>query len=947
MRGIASRSSPRHNFALVDYHHVDGLNMSVLHARHEPSGAHFVHLERDDRHLAHGIAFRTPVQDDRGLPHILEHCVLCGSHRYPVKDPFFLMLNRSVATYMNAWTSSEHTFYPFSTENVTDFKNLRSVYMDAVFNPLLREQDFKQEAWSFSPQSELKGVVFNEMKGSMSDPDTLFYRRWHAAFFKDTPYSFNNGGEPLEILKTTHSDLLSYHQRHYRPLNCLIVAYGQLDLEEEFKFLDGVLTSFAQKIKQPYPQLQSVSTILQQIQKTPNFEAAGTIKEACPSNVPGVRFLRSFLANNTTDLQENFDLRVLSALLLDGPAAPLHKRLLEENSFGKDFAPGTGYDSSAFYASFGVGIDGLAESRVSEFKDSLNDALLEVYKEGFPAQHIEGIIHQLSLQLRYQSTSFGLNMSSQLAAAWSKGTYICESLDVPARMRHFEQNDPQERLRHLLKKYLIDNSSYLDFQLHPDESMLDRLQQKEALFIKQLNPTENMLNGGDQSRNPTKELLPMIKIEDIGMDLKDPSMPSVMWPASPKRAVRERFALSTPTCNELVYLRLLGIHESWLSGHLPYLPMALNLLTELGAGELSADKFDSLVKRLCGGLDVSFYFNSYQGMHDMRVELSTYALESKISTAVDLFGKSLRQCRWDDVDRIKLLVGQAALSSRNSIADKGNKYAVMRAASQLAPLFRARELTAGLSQVAFLHDLALQPDMNFRLNGAATWAINTPLYWKSALTRGADAEVYGENQFDTLLNSYVSLPPPLEKTLTFATDQLDVERLLADLNSSYSAMTYLTERPLSTTDKAAMLIFTSHIRSKLLHQEIREQGGAYGAAATFEHSTGLLALSSYRDPQPQKSIDIFTGIFDRSYDISDEDLREAKLGIIQSWDAPKDVCNQGLVKFRMDIDDVERLALRRAVLCMSLSSFKERLAAFKTWSWKASNFVLKNSQVNQ
>lgn len=240
------------NFKVDGVEEIVELDLTLFKLVHERTLATHYHLYRDDPNNVFCIAFRTPPSDSTGVPHILEHTVLCGSEKYPVRDPFFKMLNRSMASYMNAWTASEHTAYPFCTANQQDYANLRDVYCDAVFNPHLSKMDFLQEGWRLehtdpsNPQSaiQFKGVVYNEMKGALSDSESLFATRAQQKLFPGTVYGHVSGGDPPNIIELTHEQLKNFHATHYHPSNALFYTYGNFPLEDSLMYIDKKLAQF-------------------------------------------------------------------------------------------------------------------------------------------------------------------------------------------------------------------------------------------------------------------------------------------------------------------------------------------------------------------------------------------------------------------------------------------------------------------------------------------------------------------------------------------------------------------------------------------------------------------------------------------------------------------------------------------------------------------------------
>lgn len=266
------------NFKVNDTKEIEEVDLTLVKLEHQPTGAAHWHVARDDPNCVFCVAFRTPVNDSTGVPHILEHTTLCGSAKYPVRDPFFKMLNRSLASYMNAWTASEHTAYPFCTANQSDYVNLRDVYCDAVFNPKLSKLDFLQEGWRLENEDptninsplKFKGVVYNEMKGVFSDNDSLFTQRLQQNRFPGSIYAHVSGGDPPNIVDLTHDQLVSFHRQHYNPSNALFYTYGNLSLEETLSYLDNRLSSFSKMMSKSI-----------QVPELPS-SAPKTIEISCP-----------------------------------------------------------------------------------------------------------------------------------------------------------------------------------------------------------------------------------------------------------------------------------------------------------------------------------------------------------------------------------------------------------------------------------------------------------------------------------------------------------------------------------------------------------------------------------------------------------------------------------------------------------------------------------------
>ncbi|MCW8858663.1 MAG: insulinase family protein, partial [Deltaproteobacteria bacterium] len=348
-----------HGFVVERIDALPSINATMIRLHHQKTGARFMHLERDDDNHLFGVGFRTPPDDSTGVAHILEHTVLCGSQRFPVRDPFFSMLKRSLNSFMNAMTASDWTLYPFSSTNRKDFNNLLDIYLDAAFFPLITERDFSQEGHRLeyaeldNPDSplEYKGVVYNEMKGAMSDPSSLLSRRMDRHLYPSTTYRHNSGGEPEDIPALTWQQLRDFHARYYHPSNSWFFSSGSLDLPALLEVVeDRVLQHFERiEAKSEVPAEQRLSQPIQVTESYP-LDAGEPLEKRSLAQV-------AWLGCDINDSFERLAMSLLSSLLLGNPAAPLYKALLD-SGLGGNLAPGSGYHDDNRTTYFAAGLQG-------------------------------------------------------------------------------------------------------------------------------------------------------------------------------------------------------------------------------------------------------------------------------------------------------------------------------------------------------------------------------------------------------------------------------------------------------------------------------------------------------------------------------------------------------------------------------------------------------------
>ncbi|XP_063048469.1 presequence protease, mitochondrial-like, partial [Engraulis encrasicolus] len=448
-----------HGFTVTEVTSVPDLFLTAVKLEHDATGAKYLHAARDDANNLFSVQLRTTPMDSTGVPHILEHTVLCGSERFPCRDPFFKMLNRSLSTFMNAFTASDYTMYPFSTQNPKDFQNLLSVYLDAVFFPCLREQDFWQEGWRLEnadtqdPSSPLvfKGVVFNEMKGAFSNNEQLYAQHLQNLLLPDHTYAHVSGGEPLAITDLTWQQLKEFHQTHYHPSNARFFTYGDLPLEQHLQQIEEEALSRFQKTE------PDTAVPAQSPWNTPREASVCCGPDAmAPDPAKQHTLTVSYLLGDITDMFESFVLNLLSSLMVTGPNSPFYRTLVEPG-IGSDFSSLVGYDGSTRNASFSVGLQGISVDDADRVKRIIDETVDDIIVKGFEEERIEALLHRIEIQMKHQSSSFGLALASYIASSWNHDGDPVELLRISQNVERFRQevsNNPaflQDKVRHYFK----------------------------------------------------------------------------------------------------------------------------------------------------------------------------------------------------------------------------------------------------------------------------------------------------------------------------------------------------------------------------------------------------------------------------------------------------------------------------------------------------------------
>ena len=449
-------------FEFLRSERVESLNIDVAEYRHRKTGAQHIHISTDNPENVFLVALRTVPHDSTGVAHILEHTALCGSEKYPVRDPFFMMIRRSLNTFMNAFTSSDWTAYPFASQNRKDFNNLLDVYLDAVFFSRLDELDFCQEghrvefAEPENPDSPLvyKGVVYNEMKGAMSSVSSTLWHTMCEYLYPTTTYHYNSGGDPACIPDLTYEQLKSFYKTHYHPSNAIFMTFGDIpaaELQESFE--DKALSRFDKlDVHIAVPDEQRYREPLT-VEQPYAFNEEGSADEK-------THIVMGWLLGKATDLEASMEAHLLCSVLLDNSASPL-QRALETTSLGTSPSPMCGLDDSQRELCFLCGIEGSESNRADDLEKLVLDVLRDVAENGIPQEQLEASLHQLELQQREiggDSYPYGLQLIlTSLTSATHRGDPIALlNLDPVLEKLRANIQDP-EYIKQLTRRLLLDN----------------------------------------------------------------------------------------------------------------------------------------------------------------------------------------------------------------------------------------------------------------------------------------------------------------------------------------------------------------------------------------------------------------------------------------------------------------------------------------------------------
>lgn len=892
-------------FELLRTQTIDALKIRVEEYRHKATGAQHIHLAADNDENVFLVALRTVPHDSTGVAHILEHTALCGSKKYPVRDPFFMMVRRSLNTFMNAFTSSDWTAYPFASQNRKDFNNLLDVYLDAVFFSRLDELDFAQEghrvefAEPENPESDLvfKGVVFNEMKGAMSSVPSQLWHTLCKYLYPTSTYHYNSGGEPEDIPDLTYQQLQDFYRTHYHPSNAIFMTYGDIAAAvHQEKFENQALCHFEK--------LDEVIAV----DDEKRYHAPVNVEEAYPVDENDADNLEeknhvviSWLLGKTTNLDESLEAQLLSNILLDNSASPL-QQALETTELGQAPSPLCGLDDSSREMAFVCGLEGCTLENVTQVEALILDTLKQVAEQGVPQEQIAASLHQLELSQREvggDGYPYGLQLIlTGLTSATHRGDPIA-LLDVDAALDNLRRKtqDPQF-IQNAVRKWLLENPHRVRLTLRPDLQMGERIKTAEknrlATLQAQLSNEEKQqiiartkALQARQLQVDDESILPKVGLEDIPANLHYTAGSHESFHNFPLR----RYAAGT---NGLVYQQITSKLPALSEAQLKVLPFYCICLTELGNGKKDYLATQRWQAETVGSISA---FSSIRGAGDdvqnidAYITLSAKALSRNSAALNELMQSTLLQPRFDELDRIRELIAQNRARREQSITGHGHSLAMTAACAGMSPAAKISHQLSGLEGIAALKalDNALDNEQSLR-DFAQTLASIHQLI----LQAPKQFLIVGEQEHLETYREHLQQRWPVEPANTrFAEFELAAvsekirEAWITNTQVNFCAKAYPTV-PSEHPDAAALTVLGGFLRNGYLHRAVREQGGAYGGGASQDSNTASFRFYSYRDPRLTETLNDFDQslVWLQETDHQWQSVEEAILGVIGSIDKP-------------------------------------------------------------
>eukprot|EP01022_Parablepharisma_sp_SALTPOND_P018942 TRINITY_DN3165_c0_g1_i1.p1 TRINITY_DN3165_c0_g1~~TRINITY_DN3165_c0_g1_i1.p1 ORF type:complete len:1146 (-),score=91.33 TRINITY_DN3165_c0_g1_i1:6051-9374(-) len=963
-----------HGFTFERAQHIPIYDMTGYKLTHQKTKARYFHIDSSNTDNTFSILFRTPPINNSGICHILEHLALCGSKKYPIRDPFFNMLKRSLNTYMNAWTGADFTMYPFSSQNRADFHNLLSVYLDASFFPMLRYEDFMQEGHRLeidqSKKLQRNGVVYNEMKGAMSDPQDYFSLRLMQNLFQHSSYKYNSGGDPMHIPELTHKGLLEYHAKYYHPSNCWFFSFGDLDFTEHLELIDKNVLS----------QFEGPREVNSQIAREPR--KAGqikTVEEGCmpdrmrPLNQQGKFAISCLCTEAFADPYETFTLKILSKLLIEGTSTPLYKELIE-SGLADSYCPGIGFDTSSRDSVFTLGVQGCLydAEHLSKVEAAIYKVLNDVKEKGFDEGSFNKALHEVLFEAvffdyqqkqRRTRENYGLQLIAamiHLALYDSDPFLVFKTTEYANKLR--EDFEKTRIFQDLVQKYLLNSTgNRIKFIMKPDEHFARKKVEEEERVLDRIAKsmtTEQIKNikkdcerlKKRQEEQEDVNILPKIELKDIPAVREYPKFTKVEL----KNGIPV-WQFDQPT-NEITHIRIKFNTDSLPEALKPYLPLCIQytlstlyknrLLPFIGTKRHKYDEFEKILNSCTNGIVVQLDSYSHElepNKHNEGFILNYSFLNENMDRAMDavtellsgtLFQQDLVEYDFNDNKILLDAMRIKAVEKANNISTEGLQYALSYSSSGVKSYANQFELLRSDVHICRIAQELAMAGENLPL---LTLLKDSFEKLMTELTKNSSIEIsiHGQDKnglfgkLNERLNhmwKYIGKadnlkPKPVKETIF-------KPKLRKHIFKTPQTVNYCVESleipPMVSPDYGKLLVLGELLTHSYLHREIRERGGAYGGGTKLNPS-GLFSFFSYRDPNLEETFAKYQAAKEYAYNgkFKDQDVIDAKIVAFQKIDRAKDPADDGLPFFLRKVTEEQLNGVRKGILETSRNDLVE------------------------
>jgi Zn-dependent M16 (insulinase) family peptidase len=928
-----------YGFELIGERSIPEASSTARLYRHARTGAELLSLINDDENKVFGVSFRTPPTDSTGIAHILEHSVLCGSRKYPVKEPFVELIKGSLNTFVNAFTFSDKTCYPVASQNLQDFYNLIDVYLDAVFHPILSPHTFAQEGWHYELDAAAaplvyKGVVFNEMKGAYSSPESILGQASQESLFPDTTYGIDSGGDPRHIPDLTYAGLKSFHARYYHPSNARLFFHGDDDPSERLRLLDAWLGGF------------DPITVDSSVRLQPRFSAPRRLERTfvAPEDERAARkamVTLNWMLDEVADVETDLAWGILNHILIGTPAAPLRKALIDS---GLGEAPvGGGLDDDMRQAAFSIGLKGVEGKDVEKVAPLVLDVLQGLAANRIDRLTVDASVNTVEFRLRENNTgSFprGIALMLRSLKTWLHGRDPLAPLAFAAPLAAIKARlaAGEPYFETLIRRHFLDNPHRTTVVLKPDPTQAEREAAEEKA---RLDAARRTMTAADLEA-AVAETLTLKRLQET----PDPpealaTIPSLTLADLPRENKRIPLApgslAGTPVLfhdlatNDIVYLDLALDLRRLPATLLPMVGLLARALLETGAGKDDFVALSQRIGRSTGGIVArkwtSAVVDSAPGT--ARLLLRGKAVPGKTGELLAILRDVLLSPRLDNRERIRQLVLEDRAGQEAQLTQRGVGYVDLRLRARLHEAGWAAEQMDGITALGAVRSLVARVENDWDAVRADLERMRALLADRAAMVANVTTDAGNWRRFEPELAGFLA-GLPLGEPVAPAPWQSDVgarrEGLTVPAKVNSVGKGAGLDR-LGYRVNGASLVIAKHVSATWIWDKVRMQGGAYGGSIALDRLSGSLRYLSWSDPNLLATLDVYdrTGDFLKAAELGETEVTRSVIGAIGDIDHHQLPDAKGLASMLHHLtgDSDERLQQTRdEVLATTAADFR-------------------------
>lgn len=909
---------------------------------HKKSGLTVLSLQNDDENKAFLTAFKTPPANNKGIPHILEHSVLCGSDKYPLKEPFVELLKGSMNTFLNAFTYPDKTVYPLASTNTKDFYNLIDVYLDAIFHPKLTKETLAQEGWHYELDNvkdplKIKGVVYNEMKGSYSSPERILWDELQRSLLPDTPYAYDSGGKPSDIPLLTYEEFIAFHKVFYVPSNALVVFYGDDDPLQRLVILDEYCKTL--------PAAKNIVTFpIQKERKT--TDRVTTVYPITASDNPLKKNIIAlgWLFPIITDLTTILSLHILEYVLVGSSAAILRKALID-SGLGEDLT-GSGIEMDLQQYLFAIGLKGTKLADHDRIEQLILKTLSDAVKKGIDPKLIEAALNTIEFHLREQNTgSFPRGLAVGLGAVnfWQYGLDPVNGLrfEEPLSQLKRQLKDGERTIEHLIERLLLHNNHVSVITVKADPTLESKLEQREqdSLETKKQSyskpqlaklSTQSLLLKKLQETPDSEEALqtlPTLTRKDLDTEVKKVPNQTMAF----DDATILTHDLPTHGIHYLDFAFPLTDIEPEL---LPYIPLFARSLSELGTTREDFSEFSNRIDSKSGGIWTLTVTDT--NIKDKKtysyLVLRTKFLSHQTQDVFSILQTMVSDIRFDNKNRFQQILLENKSSFEASVVENGHEFARQRLLSQLSQSEAITEQYYGISQLFFLRLLQGTVKDDWASVLEKLTALSKQIFSSSGMVINITTKKKDLKQILPFIHAFVQDLPKTSKESRKQSSQIASTPVHNEVLTVPTTVNYVA-KGVNLFDHGYVFdgshaVVSRYLRSTWLWEQVRVKGGAYGAFEFLDYLEGTFVFSSYRDPHITKTLEAFDHSveFLKKLTISKEQITRAVIGSISDMDRyqlPDAKGFSSLVRYLSGVSDEMRQKIRGQILSTTEQDFHD------------------------